>query len=1147
MKKQRFKLGRMQTALAAAAITVGVAGIGAIAQAAVAPANSSITNQATVTYEDSVGNPYNSTSNSASVTVAQIFAATIAQDNLASVSGPAQTVYSTHTITNNGNGTDVFHVTVTQDAAGSTDSGNFTSIQAYLDGSATAGAGTVTTNNCAGTNGQVDSGEVLLDTDTAALTNTITIPAGQQACIVVAAQVPAGALDTQTYELTVTAQAENGNAGTPQANSVGDLTDGNGAIGGGANGLDGTDDTNNNRVTVTANAALQITKTANHTPATATTDGQIDYTIEVQNTGAATADEVFIFDGLPANTALVAGSVQFNGSTTVSGSDFLQGTLTNITEANFDTLVTANANPVDLNGDNDAADTTETDFGFDLDSDTSTDATTKQGIFVYDHAIPANTTVTLTFSVTYSRTLAFNTNIRNFARFAGDANGDNDTSNGGTPDTGEVGSAGPALVTVPRILAVDLNDTAGNGDATTDGNGDNLPDASNNNGLDDDVTDDDVQTVNTVPEGGTVIFQNIITNNGNASETFNLSFLNDGGAAWKASTTDAYPAVLAPFTGTNACDGTAARAFPAGTTFRFTDASGSSVITSVVVAAGASTTVRFEAVLPSGTNGPGEYCASTAATHNTNTSVVNYKLERLAHIAPAAVDLANSDNSAASGDTEPFVSVGSITTTSPITNQVGNPGDTVTFDLYIRNDGGVGESYTLSSGATWNGGAQGDATFAAGVLGAIHSGWSVVFKDNDPATATANGTVITSTDTVPAGGAIRVLAEVTIPATATATQSNFISDIDGGGNDNIDDNADGDGDYPIIFRIVGNSTGSTDVILDSVDVNEVESIVAAPNQTGQVEPGGTITYIHTITNGGNTTEDVAISVADDRDDNPVSEPDDFNPSIIRVDTDCDGTVDTVLSSVTGTTNNVCLTGDTAGNPTGDYNSTAGTPTLNLAPGQQVSVQITVSSKTSAANSVVDTTTLTATWDVGTDNDTNTATDQTTVVTVQIRALKYAARDVACDGTPDEAFTQTGATATAPGQCIIWQIVIENQSAQPARNVVIQDAAPAFTTYQAGSLQSCAGNAGLTATAMPAACPGADGTTDCALTDAQDVDAGCAATHDAHESSGSVSFYVGHVDGANPAPNGSTPGSEAGGTLSPSEFVTVRFRVQLDVN
>ena len=1124
MKTKRFKKGQVQAAVAAAVLTVGVAGLTVVerAYAIAAEAGTTITNQATVTFEDSVGNTLTPvTSNLASVTVAQVFAATIASDNIAITSGPAQQAQNSFTITNNGNGSDVFHITVADDFLGSTDSGNFTNIEAYLDGTATASGGTVTSNNCVGSNGVFDGTEVQLDTAAAAATNTITIPAGETACIVVVGDIPATAINGQTFEWTLTAEAENGNAGTPQTNSVGDLTDGNGAIGGGANGADGLDGTNNARVTVTADASLNITKAIlNHTLATAGANGQIDYRITVQNTGAADAREVFLFDGIPANSTLLPGSVSYNGvavTAGASGDDFFFTGAEDINEATLDASVTTNTLPVDLNGDGDATDATEADFGLDLDLDGSIDAAARSGVVVYDHVIPPTTTVTMEFSVTYSNTLAAGTTISNEAQIASRDNADNDTE-----DTGEVKSSNIVSVIVPTINAVDITDT-----------GEDDPTPGDNDGDDEDASND-VQSVQEAPEGGTVLFNNVISNNGNSTDTLTVSVANDGGFAWNAAG-GTYPALLTGVVGSAQCDGTAASQFPTGTTFPVFDITNPASPVLVAggvfsVAAGASVNIQVRAVLPSGSNGAGEYCASTEVTGGGGSS--DFKLERLGTITAPAVDLANTDNSALTGDTESFPAVDGIGLTSPVVNVTGNPGDTVEFDLWIRNDGGVAETFAPTAGGTWNGGPQGSAGFGAGVLGGLEPGWTVTFEDNDPATATADGTVITNTDLIPAGGAILVKAIISIPAAATATQANFISDIDGGvGNDPIDLNNDGDNDYPIIFRVVGNSSGSTDVVLDSVDVNAVEDISITSDQTGQVEAGATITYLHTVANNGNTTELVAIAA--------VQSNADFNPSLVRVDTNCDGAFDQILTAAY--TGPVCLVGDSAAAPTGS--ATGGE--VSLLPGANVSVEVTVSSQTSAAVGVSDNTTVTATFNAGADSVANT--DTTTIVTVSLDADKTAARDAACDGTADEAFTIATATATAPGECVIWQIVVQNTSSQAARNVIVQDAAQTFTTFETGSLQTCDQDVGLAAGDFATLCTAAGGTA-CNLTDADDADPACTTTHDANvDGAGSVTFFIGKADGGFPAPDDVT--TNEGGTLRATgtgdDFTTVRFRVKLD--
>lgn len=1066
------------------ALALGVAGAATVVEAVIAPAGTDITNQAEVRYQDAANINYTATSGNAVVTVAQVYNATIGIDDLTKASAPGQTVYFTHTLSNTGNGTDVYDVTIANNIGAITDSGQFTSLQVFLDGGATASGGTVPTNNCSGNNGQVDTGEVLLDSASAAASNTVTIPAGQQACLVIAAQIPVTAINADTFDYTLTTLAREGNA-AGQTGRVDDIT--------ASDGADGAVDTNNGRVTVTTGPALQITKSGVHTPATATTDGTIAYTVEVQNTGGAAANDVFIFDAIPANTTLTAGSVQFNNATSVSGSDYLQTTAVAIDETTIATNVTAvTGNSFDLNGDGDETDSTETALGLDLDRNATVEGASKDGIFVFDDVIAPNTTVTLQYTVTYSRALAANTNIINQAHFAGLLD-----AVAGTTGTGETGSSVDVPYAVPTIRSVDLADTG----TTATGDVDN--------------TANDAQSVESAAEGSVVIFNNVIENTGNSTDTFTLAFLNDGGDAWN-SDGGVFPAT-AVGTGNTACSATNLNGFPAGTTATFANSAGSPLGSNqITLAAGASQTIQVRIDLPSGINGSGEYCASVSATSTNVSTIVDYKLERLGSIVAPALDIANITvpNNAAV-DVQPF----DVNTLTVRDYQAGNPGDTVTFDVFIRNEGGTAESYSLSAGSTWDG----------TVLGSIPAGWQVRFRDS-------GNNIITSTASVAPGAEIQLTAEVIISSVAAQALPNAPQvDIDGDGdldafNGNAaGPNADTDNDYSIIFRAVGNNSGATDVVLDAVDVNEVEDITITTSQTGQVQPGGTITYAHTISNSGNTTEDVAITLDDSRDGNPGTEPDDFNPSILRVDTDCDGTPDTILSSITAGTDNVCLVGDTANNPTGDFNGT----TLNLAPGQSVTVEATVSAKTSAASGVSNVTTVTASWDAGVDSASNT--DTTEVVDLQLRIEKTAAIDSACDGIADAAFAQNVAANVVPGECVIWNILVTNAASSAANNVRIVDSVPGFTGFETGSLQSCDADVPLTALDLSAtaSCAAADY---CTHTDASDAEAACTNDATATSDGTDITYYIGA---------GAT--DTVGGTLPGNDAFTVRFRVKVDEN
>lgn len=1087
---------------------VGMLGTTALAIGAAAPANTQITNQASVSYEDSVGNTYSATSNDAVITVKQIYSATLAQDDRSVVSAPAQTVYFTHTITNGGNGTDVFDVTVTDanDASTATDGLDFTSISVYQDGGA----------NCAGANGQVDPAEVLLDTKAAAAVSTVSIDAGDQACLVVAATLPATATGGSEYDLTVQVLAREG-TGAGVAGSVTDLTTG--------KGDDSADDTNQDAAKVTTGPALQINKQSVHNTATST----VTYTIEVRNTGAEAATNVVIFDGYPANTNLSSAITSTGFSNALDASDTAAANIATLQDET--TLDAAVGVDQDLNGDGDATDTTEIALDIDLNNDGSKNTDAIPGFIGLDGTLPINTTITVSYSVSYNATaLGAGYVIKNTARVcmtdAGndidlDANPDCKTSN----ETNDP---------VPQVYAVQITDTG--------------TDASNNvnDGGDDDATANEVQSVDQANEGDLVLFNNIVTNNGNGNDTLELSIANDGGAAANGSGI----AYLAAISGGTACDGSAARQFPSGTVFTIADKTTNAPLSNTnglldvdtgVLAQNASLNIVVRAKLPPASNGAGEYCASIQVKSAGDATKTDYKMERLGRINAPSVDLANTDNSAGSGDADGFDPSTTITDASATTTVAADIGDLVTFDLWIRNDGGSSESFDLE--ALGGIGTVGDTT-----PNAIAANFTVVFTDQDSGNSIPDGSVITTTDNVPPGGSTKVRAEIQVPSDATLTLADYLADLNddasANASDKLDDtkpggvtpgSGDGDGDYGFIFRVTGNNSGAQDVKLDAIDVNDVELITLTPNNNGQVEPGGTITYTHTLANKGNTLETVFLSVA--------TSSTDFDTSLLKIDTDNNGSYDTFLTALADGSTVTMANVNGGTNTISVSNDASGISFVNMNPGDTLPIQNVVTAKTSAAAGTQNTDTLTASYNAKTSSV--TAQDVTTVVTTQIRATKTVAPDIDCNGTPDEAFKETATTTVAPGKCAVWQIVLKNESSQIAKNVVLTDAAPPFTSYLAGSMTSCTKDTGISVTAdasMNTHCTAVGGVS-VDHTDGSDDETNAGNNYDASESSGAVTFYVGSDDAGT---GGATePDNTTGGTLSPGEAITVRFSVQLD--
>ena len=100
------------------------------AYAAPPPAGTSIGNQASASYSDATGNAQTPvTSNTVTTTVAQVASFTLTADQT-KTAAPGTQVYFPHTLTNTGNGTDTFDLSVANLAGGTFD---FTSVAIYID------------------------------------------------------------------------------------------------------------------------------------------------------------------------------------------------------------------------------------------------------------------------------------------------------------------------------------------------------------------------------------------------------------------------------------------------------------------------------------------------------------------------------------------------------------------------------------------------------------------------------------------------------------------------------------------------------------------------------------------------------------------------------------------------------------------------------------------------------------------------------------------------------------------------------------------------------------------------------------------------------------------------------------------------------
>ena len=223
-------------------------------------------------------------------------------------------------------------------------------------------------------------------------------------------------------------------------------------------------------------------------------------------------------------------------------------------------------------------------------------------------------------------------------------------------------------------------------------------------------------TVASVPQGGTAVFGNALTNTGNGTDTFDISVGSSN--------------------------------FPAGTTFLLyqsdgvtpmLDSNGDGIPDTGPLAAGASYNVVLKATLPAGSTG-GPYTVQKTATSQADPSKSVTVSDELTVVVGNAVDLTNNTSGAGS----PGSGAGPEGT-AVVTNSA-DPGATTRFTLYVANGSGVADSFDLAAST--------DSTFGALSL---PEGWKVVFRD-------AQGAVITNTGAIKANDARLVYADVTVPA-----------------------------------------------------------------------------------------------------------------------------------------------------------------------------------------------------------------------------------------------------------------------------------------------------------------------------------------------------------------------------------------------
>ena len=974
--------------LIATSLAVGtMAGFGAQVYAQTA-AGTLIKNLATVTYEDENGNEYSAQSNEAVVTVAPVYFATLENDN--NLSGaPGQTVYFPHTLTNTGNIADSYTVAAT---SGST---------VYLD-----------ENN----NGQPDPGEpVVYSTDengNPVEQMTTTVAAGEQANFVIALPIPETAEEGDTLNSILTVASDNSGEVSDVGDNADKATDDSNATDNDPNSA-----TNLDTATVSTGPVLVLNKSSVHDVA----NQKITYTLTVKNNGGSDATNVSIEDILPLvdhdadsdittptdkkQVELVAGSITTNG------------------------LVNA--------GDAEGAAGLVTDAG-DIDEDGNT-SETFDGIVATDVTLPPNTTISVTYTVSYAKI-----DTGDALEWAAGEDIDNTFTASSDEITVPVKSNTTNDV-IPMVYGVDALDTGRSGDPGLNDGGDDDSDATTDVAA---AGHNDVQYVDVAPTGGEVKFKHVITNDGNGDDTFNLDVVSVD--------------------------------FPPNTVFTFWDESGTVQLTDTdndgvpdtgTLSQDESSVIMVKAKLPAGysddtAGADPSYTATLTATSSGDVTVKDTTTLELGSITAPSLDIANKDLTGDQGMTG-FNDGGveNAQNESPAKLVDAEVGGVAVFDMSLANESGSADSFLLTAGN-------------------IPSGWDVTFKDEA-------GNIITTTPLIPGGGVYNYTAEVTVSADPSEAMSDSerAADVDGYDASNsdttnslvpgiIDAGTDGDKDYQIEFSAASTATpGLTDTVTNSIDVIPNREVVITPNGQNQIQPGGTVDYSHKIENNGNIDEPVEVAVSN-------SLANEGWTTVIKVDTTGDGVPDSNLVPGTSTIKGIKPDGTYVDIPVTYVGDKA---QMTIPAGVDVPLISVVNSPSNAPLGSVDSSVISVSDNTGEPNPspTVTAQDQTNVILGQVRLDKKAAIDTNCDGTPDlatGAYAANQTTKVNPGECVVWRLTATNEGNAIVQSVTISDSAPDFTMLVDDRLKLCLGNATCEVEPLPAS----NSVTDAAHTSASGV-------------------------------------------------------------
>ena len=358
----------------------------------------------------------------------------------------------------------------------------------------------------------------------------------------------------------------------------------------------------------------------------------------------------------------------------------------------------------------------------------------------------------------------------------------------------------------------------------------------------------------------------------------------------------------------------------------------------------------------------------------------------IAKVTPATVDLHNGNTTDQDGN-------GTTVGTGKDAQQYANeasvlPGNSATFPLQADNLGSVSDNFNLSHN--------------------LPAGWDVKFYIADAAGTGPTGSPITNTGNINAStglpaqtdNKLKLVAVVTPPLGETA------------------------GYKDVRFTVSSPATNLSDTISEKLTVQADRKLVLNQDRIGQVAPGGTIVYKHTLTNNSNLIEGATASGI------PFALTGVAGwATSLYIDNNNDGLIDSNDTLVTGSA--LTISGGVAKGTTVNLLVKVQAPT-NATVGTQNPVVLTFSPV--VYNTIT--------------HPVLTNTDLTTVTEGQIRLVKdqYLA-NCTTGAAVTGAYTQ-GTVNAKPGECVKYRIVATNEGNATVTDVVISDNTPSYTTLKA---------------------------------------------------------------------------------------------------